>query len=100
MMTENEQESSGGVVFCSSEFAGQLDEFSKLFNHKQKMAEAERFAMAIGIAKNCRMPKDEWKDVPNKRKGTISILSRMGANTTLKLYLRCWNLSMNPKKKV
>ena len=73
MMTENEQESSGGVVFCSSEFAGQLDEFSKLFNHKQKMAEAERFAMAIGIAKNCRMPKDEWKDVPNKRKGTQNL---------------------------
>ncbi len=73
MMTEDEQESSGGVVYCSAEFADQLDEFKELFNHKQKMAEAERFAMAIGIAKNCRMPKDEWKEGKKKRKGTQNL---------------------------
>lgn len=73
MMTEDGQESSGGVVFCSAQFADQLEEFSKLFNHKQKMAEAERFAMAIGIAKNCRMPKEEWKEGKKKRKGTQNL---------------------------
>jgi len=74
MMTEDEQESSGGVVYCSAQFADQLDEFSKLFSsHKQKMAEAERFAMAIGIAKNCRMPKEEWKEGQKKRKGTQNL---------------------------
>jgi len=73
MMTEDEQESSGGVVYCSAQFADQLDEFSKLFNHKQKMAEAERFAMTIGIVKNCRMPKDEWKEGKKNRKGTQNL---------------------------
>ena len=73
MMTEDEQESSGGVVYCSAQFADQLDEFKELFDHKQKMAEAERFAMAIGIAKNCRMPKEEWKEGKKKRKGTQNL---------------------------
>lgn len=73
MMIEDEQESSGGVVYCSAQFADQLEEFCKLFNHKQKMAEAERFAMAVGIAKNCRMPKDEWKEGKKKRKGTQNL---------------------------
>jgi hypothetical protein len=72
-MAESEQESSGTTVFCSAEFAGQLDEFKELFDHKQKMAEAERFAMAIGIAKNCRMPKEEWKEGKKKRKGTQNL---------------------------
>ena len=73
MMTEDEQESSGGVVYCSAQFADQLDDFKELFDHKQKMAEAERFAMAIGIAKNCRMPKEEWKEGKKKRKGTQNL---------------------------
>ena len=73
MMTEDEQESSGGVVYCSAQFADQLDEFKELFDHKQQMAEAERFAMAIGIAKNCRMPKEEWKEGKKKRKGTQNL---------------------------
>jgi hypothetical protein len=71
MMSEEEQDSSGGVVFCSAEFAEKLDDFSDLFKkHKQPMAEAERFAMAIGIVKNSRLPKDEWKEGKKKRKGT------------------------------
>ena len=73
MMTEDDQESSGGVVYCSAQFADQLDDFKELFDHKQKMAEAERFAMAIGIAKNCRMPKEEWKEGKKKRKGTQNL---------------------------
>ena len=71
MMSEEEQDSSGGVVFCSAEFAEKLDDFSDLFKkHRQPMAEAERFAMAIGIVKNSRLPKDEWKEGKKKRKGT------------------------------
>ena len=73
MTTNDEQDSASGVVYCSAEFAGQLDEFSKLFKHNQKMAEAERFAMAIGIAKNCRMPRAEWKEGKKKRKGTQNL---------------------------
>jgi len=72
-MTEEISEPTGGVVYCSAEFADQLDEFKELFDHKQKMAEAERFAMAIGIAKNCRMPKEEWKEGKKKRKGTQNL---------------------------
>ena len=73
MTNDEEQDSSGGVVYCSAEFADQLEAFSKLFQHRQKQAEAERFAMAIGIAKNCRMPKSEWKEGKKKRKGTQNL---------------------------
>ena len=73
-MTEDELESSGGVVYCSAQFADQLNQFKDLFQaHKQPMAEAERFAMAIGIAKNCRKPRKEWKEGKKKRKGTQNL---------------------------
>ena len=71
MSEEKSDTISGGTVVCSAEYANELDTFSKLFGaHHQPMAEAERFAMAIGIAKNRRKPKEDWKEGKKKRKGT------------------------------
>ena len=74
MSEENSDTTSGGVVYCSAEYANELDTFSKLFDaHPQKMAEAERFAMAIGIAKNRRKLRKDWKEGKKKRKGTQNL---------------------------
>ena len=70
----SEEDIVGATVYCSSEYAEQLEQFSELFvAHHQKMAEAERFAMAIGIAKNRRKLKNKWKDKSSKRKGTQNL---------------------------
>lgn len=63
--TGAKEEERGGIVICSGEFYDEIEDFSKLFEHKQKLREAARFAMAIGIRKGIRIEREEW---PKKRK--------------------------------
>ena len=57
----NGDDSGGGNVACSAEYGEELGEFAELFNHKAKLSEAARFAMAIGIQTGTRTPRKEWK---------------------------------------
>ena len=61
-MSEKDEQSGGGVVSCSAEFSKDLEIFSQLFqSHNAPKREAARFAMAIGIQKNLREKRSEWK---------------------------------------
>ena len=48
-------------MVCPPEFSKELGEFSKIFDSKDKLREAARFAMAIGIHKGKREKRSEWK---------------------------------------
>jgi len=77
-VSEEEQETTGGVVSPAPEFYEEIGEFSKLFAHKQPMAEAARFAMAIGIAKNLREPRKKWKKGKKRRAWNMGSFSDNG----------------------
>ena len=57
---EGDAESNGGIVTCAAQYADALGEFGKLFEHKASLREAARFAMAVGILANMRLPRSEW----------------------------------------
>ena len=54
LIDENDQ-SKGGIVTCSSEFYKEMGDFAELFTtSKSPIRETARFAMAIGIQKDER----------------------------------------------
>jgi hypothetical protein len=57
---EGDAESNGGIVTCASKYADDLGELAELFAHKAALREAARFAMAVGIRANLRLPRSEW----------------------------------------
>jgi len=73
-MSDNDDESSGGIITCSAEFSKDLDQFSELFEGAKKR-EAARFAMAIGIQKGLREKRSDWKKPKNQKISTIAHLS-------------------------
>ena len=67
LIDENDQ-SKGGIVTCSSEFYKEMGDFAELFTtSKSPIREAARFAMAIGIQKDRREKREDWKKKGKKR---------------------------------
>jgi hypothetical protein len=78
-MAKNEQEeqddsTGGGIVICSGEFYDAIGTFSDQFEGAPggKLREAARFAMAIGIQKDLREKKSDWK-----KKGKVRTIAHL-----------------------
>ena len=65
---DESDESKGGIVTCSSEFNKEIGDFAELFStSKAPIREAARFAMAVGIQKNRREKRSDWKKSGKRR---------------------------------
>ena len=81
-MSEDIEESkiSGGLITCAADFFDELGELGEFFD-SPKIANAARFAMAIGIQKNLRVHKKDWKKQTKKKKvRTIAHLGQFEQN--------------------
>lgn len=72
---DQEAESTGGIVTCAADYYDEIGELSEYFQNP-KLTNAARFALAIGIQKNIRIPKAEWKK-PTKKK-TLRTIAHLG----------------------
>ena len=70
---DEEDKTKGGIVTCSSEFHKEIGDFAELFTaSKSPIREAARFAMAIGIQKNRREKRENWK-----KKGKVRTIAHL-----------------------
>lgn len=71
---------SGGLVTCSADYFDELGELGELFEIPH-IANAARFALAIGIQKNQRVYKKDWKKATkNNKVRTIAHLGQFEQN--------------------
>ena len=71
---------SGGLITCAADYHDELGEMGEFFD-TPNIANAARFALAIGIQKNLRMYKKDWKKPTKKKKvRTIAHLGQFEQN--------------------
>jgi|APSaa5957512535_1039671.scaffolds.fasta_scaffold05025_5 hypothetical protein len=82
-MTKNnldDPSQSGGIVTCAADYSQEIGELGEFFESPQ-LANAARFAFAIGIQKNERVYKKDWKKQTKKLKQrTIAHLGQFELN--------------------